>query len=118
MGHSPARFRDVVVAAVVAALLLVGAGGSAAPLQATHTAGSPSAMHDSACTGDMCPDAMCSPGQCLMGATTGCHCSCMQVTTESISELHFPSLTATTAPIIDAVGSVSGRLERLFRPPA
>jgi hypothetical protein len=108
----------VVVVAVVAALLLVGAGGNAAPLQAAHAAGSPSAMHDSACTGDMCLDAMCSPGQCLMGATASCHCSCMQVATESISELDFPSLTATTAPIIDAVGSASGRLDRLFRPPA
>jgi hypothetical protein len=107
-----------VVSTVVAALLLIGAGSNAASFQAAHAAGSASAMHDSACTGDMCPDAVCSPGQCLMGATTSCHCSCMQVATESISELDFPSLAATTAPIIDAVGSASDRLDRLFRPPA
>jgi hypothetical protein len=113
------RFRDVVVSTAAATLLLVGAAGSAAPVQPAHAAaGSAPALHDSACTGDVCPDGMCSPGQCLMGATTSCHCSCMLVTTESISEPDLPSLTATIGSIIDAVGSASGRLDKPFRPPA
>lgn len=118
MRYSSSSFRRVVAFTVVAVLLQLGAVSIAMPSHPAHGASGAPALHDSTCTADSCPDGMCSPGQCLMGATSGCNCSCMQVTTASISELHFQSMTATAATSADAVGSTPGRLDKPFRPPA
>lgn len=115
MRYSPSSFRHAVAFTVVAVLLQLGAVSVAMP---AHPAGDAPALHDSACTTDSCPDGMCSPGQCLMGATASCSCSCMQLTTEAISELHVQSTPATTAAGVDPVGSTPGRLDKPFRPPA
>ena len=118
MQYSSSSCRRVVAFTVVAVLLQLGAVSVAMPAHPAQAAGSAPALHDATCTADSCPDGMCSPGQCLMGATTSCHCSCMQLTTESISELRFQSSTATTATTADAAGSTAGRLDKPFRPPA